>query len=313
MSINDPTRGPIDRAANALDGHDDPNRGPLDRAANALTGHDDPNRGPIDRAANAMTGHDDPNRGPLDRAANAITGGTGGVSGAMAHDDPNRGPLDRAANALTGHDDPNRGPIDRAENAIASGTTSVAAASGYGASGHSSGTTGNVASALFDSQDEAQRAVAELRQSGVDDSALSIIAQKGRTMTTRDVDGEVTDEDHTNILRGILGGGALGAGLGVAALAIPGVGPLAALGAIAASAVPEAMAIGAAVGATAGTFNEVLLKHGVDEEDAAYYGKGMKNGGVLVTANVGGAEASRVRDILYRNGGHSASRQRATA
>ncbi len=55
------------------------------------------------------------------------------------------------------------------------------------------------------------------------------------------------------MLRGILGGGALGAGLGIAALAIPGVGPLAALGAIAASAVPEAMAIGAVAGAAVGT------------------------------------------------------------
>lgn len=236
----------------------------------------------------------------------------------MSIDDPNRGPLDRTANALGGHDDPNRGPLDRAANAITGGTGGIAAATGSSSSssssyGSTSGSTGGVASALFDSHEEAQRAVAELRQSGVNDSALSIIAQKGRTMTTRDVDGEVTDEEHTNLLRGILGGGALGAGLGVAALAIPGVGPLAALGAIAASAVPEAMAIGAAVGATAGTFNEVLLKHGVDEDDAKYYGAGMKNGGVLVTANVGGSEAQRVRDILYRNGGHSASRARVSA
>jgi uncharacterized membrane protein len=74
----------------ALDGHDDPTRGPLDRTANALGMHDDPNRGPLDRAANALSGHDDPNRGPLDRAANALDG----------HDDPNRGPLDRTANAI---------------------------------------------------------------------------------------------------------------------------------------------------------------------------------------------------------------------
>jgi hypothetical protein len=214
-----------------------------------------------------------------------VTGGTGGVSGAMG-----------------GH----------SSSGMGSGTaTGMAAGTATGlASGSTTGSTGHVASALFDSQDEAQRAVAELRQSGISDGALSVIAQKGRTMTTRDVHGEVTDEEHTNVLRGILGGGALGAGLGVAALAIPGVGPLAALGAIAASAVPEAMAIGAAVGATAGTFNEVLLKHGVDEHDAKYYGEGMKNGGVLVTVDGGG---ERARDILYRNGGHSASRQKMTA
>jgi hypothetical protein len=277
FGFDDPNRGPLDRAQNALDGRDDPSRGPLDRAANALDGHDDPTRGPLDRTQNAMGMHDDSNRGPLDRAANAITGGTGGVSGAMGHD---------------------------STSGMTTGTaTGVAAGSAYGS-------TGGVASALFDSQSEAERAVSELRQSGISDGALSVIAQKGRTMTTRDVHGEVTDEEHTNVLRGILGGGALGAGLGVAALAIPGVGPLIGLGAIAAAAVPEAMAIGAAVGAAAGTFNEVLLKHGVDEHDAKYYGEGMKNGGVLVTVDGGG---ERARDILYRNGGHSASRQKMTA
>ncbi len=277
---DDPNRGPLDRAANALDGRDDPNRGPLDRAQNAVDGRDDPNRGPLDQSRTAMFGHDDPNRGPLDRAANAVTGGSGGVDAAMA-----------GSTATTG-----------------SHTT-------HGGGGHSSTGHGGsgVVSAVFDSQDEAQRAIADLRSAGVDDSALSVIAQKRGTMTTRDADGEITDEEHTNVLRGILGGGALGAGLGVVALAIPGVGPLAALGAIAASAVPEAMAIGAAVGAAAGTFNEVLMKHGVSEEDSRYYGEHMKNGGVLVTVHAGGTEGERARDILHRHGGHSSSRARTAA
>ena len=301
---DDPNRGPLDRAANALDGHDDPNRGPIDRAANALSGHDDPNRGPLDLAANALSGHDDPNRGPLDHAANALSG----------HDDPNRGPLDRAANALDGHDDPNRGPLDRLANAVTGGTGGVAAAMGTTHDGSSETTTSDgVVSAMFDSQAEAERAVSELRQSGIGDNALSVIAQKRGTMTTRDGGGEVTDEEHTSYLRGILGGGAAGAGLGVLALAIPGVGPLAAVGAIAASAVPEAMAIGALAGAAAGSFNESLKKHGVSDADAAYYGDRLKGGGVLVTVRATGAEGERARDILHRNGGHNASRMREAA
>ena len=281
-------------------GVDDPNRGPLDRAANAV-GHDDPNRGPLDRAANAID-HDDPNRGPLDRAANAVTGHSGGVSAAVGHDDPNRGPLDRAANAVTGH------------------SGGVAAAMGSATDGQHSSTGmtgGGVLSAMFDSNAEAERAVSELRQMGISDSALSLIAQsKGTmssTMTTREGSGEVTDEEHTNLLRGILGGGALGAGLGVVALAIPGVGPLAALGAIAASAVPEAVAIGAVAGAAAGTFNEALKKHGVSDEDASYYGGHLKTGGVLVTVNTDGIDRQRAQDILDRNGGNSSSRTRSTA
>jgi predicted N-acetyltransferase YhbS len=43
----------------------------------------------------------------------------------------------------------------------------------------------NLVSAVFDSQTEAERAVAQLRVAGVDDSAISLIARnEGRTTTT---------------------------------------------------------------------------------------------------------------------------------
>ncbi|KQM22416.1 hypothetical protein ASE73_14365 [Sphingomonas sp. Leaf24] len=259
------------------------------------------------RSESAFDRHDDSNRGPLDRAANAITGGSGGIDGALHRDDPNRGPFDRAENALHGHDDPNRGPLDRAANAVTSGSGGVAAAT----AGTSRG-TGQTVSAIFDTEAEAQRAVADLRSAGVGDSALSVIARNNGTTTARDVDGEITDEHHESIARGVLGGGTLGAGLGVLALAIPGVGPLVAAGAIAATAVPGAMAIGAAAGAAAGTFNEVLKGHGISDEDASYYGEHLTGGGVLVTVDAVAADAN-VSDILRRNGGHSVNSPRATA
>lgn len=245
-------------------------------------------------------GFDDPNRGPLDRTANAIDG----------RDDPNRGPLDRADNAMSGHDDPNRGPLDRAANAVTGGTGGTAAAMGSGSASAQQPMAGGVLSAMFDSEAEAQRAISELREIGIDDRDVSLIAQSKRTMTTREGGGEVVDEEHSSYLRGILGGGALGAGLGVAALAIPGVGPLAALGAIAATAVPEAMAIGAVAGAAAGSFNEALKDHGVSDEDASYYGDGLKGGGVLVTVNADRVDRSQAQDVLDRNGGHSSARAR---
>ena len=63
------------------------------------------------------------------------------------------------------------------------------------------------ASAIFDTQAEAQRAVAELRNAGVPDQALSVVTQRGRTTTTADVAGDVVDEEHGSIARGILGSG----------------------------------------------------------------------------------------------------------
>ncbi|UZK66703.1 hypothetical protein [Sphingomonas sp. M1-B02] len=95
------------------------------------------------------------------------------------------------------------------------------------------------------------------------------------------------------MLRGILDGGALGAGLGTEALAIPGVGPIAAAGAIAAGAVHEATAIGAGIGALTVAFNEVLTKHGVSEKDATYYGGRMNDGGVVVTVGGDDIDAER--------------------
>jgi hypothetical protein len=221
-------------------------------------------------------------------------------------DDPNRGPLDRAQNALGGHDDPNRGPLDRAANAFSDDESQGVSA------GSATGGTG-VISAVFDTDDEARDAISALRGAGISDASLSLITQRRGTTTTSNADGDVVDEDHGNLLRGILGGGALGAGLGIAALAIPGVGPLVAAGAIAASAVPEAMAIGAGAGALLGTANEALKKHGVSDDDVEYYGNKLKkDGGVLVTVHPHGeASPGAIQQILHAHGGHNAAQPRA--
>ena len=123
------------------------------------------------------------------------------------------------------------------------------------------------------------------------------------------------DDDGVNksgAVKGALGGAAAGGLLGLAALAIPGVGPLAAAGAIAASAVPEAAAIGAGLGADAGGLSGLLTKHGVSEEDARYYEDRIKQGGyfVGVHADRDGTSFDQAREILFRNGGHSASQPR---
>ncbi len=172
----------------------------------------------------------------------------------------------------------------------------------------------SIASAVFDTEAEADRAVSALRSAGVPDSALSIIAHHKGTTTTTSGAGDVTGEEHGSVIRGLLGGGALGAGLAVAALAIPGVGPLAAAGAIAASAAPEAMAIGALAGAAAGGLNEGLQKHGISKEDASYYGDRIKGGSTLVSvdSSATGVSGEAAREILHRHGGHSSTQARMT-
>ena len=174
----------------------------------------------------------------------------------------------------------------------------------------------NIVSAVFDSHSEAEAAVRELRQAGVADSALSVIARQGGDGGDYgDADTHEVKEKGEGLLKGALGGGAVGALLGIAALAIPGVGPLAAAGAIAASAVPEAAAIGAGVGALTGGLTGLLTKHGVSDEDAEYYEGRIHDGGVFVSVDTGeaGIDRERAQDILYRSGGHSASRARTAA
>ena len=170
----------------------------------------------------------------------------------------------------------------------------------------------NLVSAVFDDQSEAERAVSELRAAGVSDSAISIIAQQEGKNTT-------TDGSGTEAATDIIGKTALGAGagtlLGIAALAIPGVGPLVAAGAIAASAIPGAALTGAAIGAAAGGLAGLLTDHGVDDEDAGYYEDRVNNGGVFVSVDTqdAGLDAQSARDILYNAGGHSSTRAKDNA
>ena len=172
-----------------------------------------------------------------------------------------------------------------------------------------------IASAVFDSRVEAERALAELRRAGIPEDSISIIGKSERG------DGSGIDDDDdggankSGAVKGAIGGAAAGTLLGVAALAIPGVGPLAAAGAIAGAAIPEAAAIGAGVGATLGGVSGLLSKEGVDDDDAEYYEGRINEGGYFVGVHADraqGASLEEVREILYRNGGHSAKRARST-
>jgi predicted phage tail protein len=170
----------------------------------------------------------------------------------------------------------------------------------------------NIISAVFDSRNEAEAAIAELQSQGIANDNLSIIGRDEDGATRTDGAGEEASEGIGDTLRGALGGAGIGAVLGVAALAIPGVGPLAAAGAIASTAIPGAAAIGAGAGAVAGGVAGMLKDHGVSDEDASYYEGRINDGGTFVSvdARAGATSPDTVREILSRNGGHSASQPR---
>ena len=174
----------------------------------------------------------------------------------------------------------------------------------------------NVISAVFDDRADAERAVQELRSAGISVDAVSIVGRpdEGSSSAHSSADDDGDGHSKGSVAAGVLGGGVVGAILGVAALAIPGVGPLAAAGAIAASAVPTGAAIGAAVGATGGALAKMLSDHDVDREDADYYEQHIERGGTFVSVDtrIASGQADTAREILSRNGGHNASQSRSS-
>ncbi|WP_066808162.1 hypothetical protein [Sphingomonas asaccharolytica] len=171
----------------------------------------------------------------------------------------------------------------------------------------------NIVSAVFDNRADAERAVSELRRVGVSDAAISIVAQQDGKHTETDGSGA---EETTDFVGKVAAGAGIGTLLGIAALAIPGVGPLVAAGAIASSAIPGAAITGAAIGGAAGGLTKVLGDHGVGHEDAAYYEDRVNNGGVFVSVDNsdGTTSAETIRDVLDNAGGHNSTRPRtATA
>ena len=169
-----------------------------------------------------------------------------------------------------------------------------------------------IVSAVFDNHADAERAVSELRNAGVKDNSISVLAQR------EGEDAVATDGGGEEVAKDVIGTAALGAGagtlLGIAALAIPGVGPLVAAGAIASAAIPGAALTGAAIGAAAGGLTGLLKDHGVSGEDADYFENQINQGGVFVSVDTNdGLDRQAAQDILFSAGGHSSSRAKAEA
>ncbi|HEY5712145.1 MAG TPA: hypothetical protein VIT38_09630 [Allosphingosinicella sp.] len=175
--------------------------------------------------------------------------------------------------------------------------------------------TQRVVSAVFDSRSEAERAVAQLRSAGVSESAISVIAQSETGTTTNDGSGTIVDDGDgvgSGLAKGLGVGAGVGALFGLAALAIPGIGPFVAAGALANTlgAAGGAIASGAIVGGTAGGITGALTNYGISDDDARYYETRLNDGGVFVSVDTDGSAitAESASDILYGAGGHSASR-----
>ena len=143
---------------------------------------------------------------------------------------------------------------------------------------------------LFRDPNEAQVAVHDLEQAGFARSDISVVTQAASAT------GEGADEHTSGTMKGAAIGGVAGALLGVAALAIPGIGPVLAIGPIAAA------LTGAGVGAATGGIFAVLSELGVPEHEAEYWEEGVRGGGTLLIVHATEETWEDARSILDRHG-----------
>jgi hypothetical protein len=158
---------------------------------------------------------------------------------------------------------------------------------------------------LFPDRVSAEEAIDELKDAGFTGDQIGV------AMRDRTAQGELIAETDTQAAEtaatGAVGGGLLG-GLtgflvGIGALAIPGIGPVIAGGALAtAFGVAGGTAVaGAGIGAAAGGVLGALMGLGIPESEVYHFETGFRAGRVLVTVDAG----SRVLEamaILDRHG-----------
>lgn len=152
---------------------------------------------------------------------------------------------------------------------------------------------------VFENTDTAIAAARALQAIGLDETQVSVVAQPSQR-------GPEMGSEETHAGEGGLAGAGTGAVVGgalagLAALAIPGVGPLLAMGPIA-SAITAALG-GALVGAGAGVLAGSFSGLGVPKEHAEQYEEAVRRGGAVVAVKVPqDDQVDSIQDALRQQG-----------
>lgn len=163
-------------------------------------------------------------------------------------------------------------------------------------------TMSHTVAGVFNEPRHAEMALNELKDAGFTPDQVSVVARDTREtqdMVERsDMAGAETSGATAGAFLGGITGGIVGWLVGIGALAIPGIGPVVAAGALATT------LGGAAVGAVAGGLIGALVGAGIPEDDARSYETHVREGRILITAQARNAEQAReARDAFDRHGG----------
>ena len=152
---------------------------------------------------------------------------------------------------------------------------------------------------IFERANQAERALEALRAAGFAADHVSIVAKDtGAASPVPPAADTGLEGAGTGAVLGGLTGGVLGWLAGIGALAIPGLGPIVAAGAL-------ALALGgAALGAVTGGLIGALVDLGVPEEAALDYQNTVQQGGLLLTVETpDDAQEATVLALLEQHGG----------
>ncbi len=157
----------------------------------------------------------------------------------------------------------------------------------------------------FKTRPEAEHAIAKLREGSFNMANVSLIAK--HDMAGDKIAGTDVDEAESAGRAAVAGtqtggviGGVVGLLAGATALAIPGLGPVIAAGAL--GTVLSATVVGASAGASVGALGGALLGYGISNEEVSRYERAIEEGGYLLLIEGSDQKLRHAQSILKAAG-----------
>jgi hypothetical protein len=152
--------------------------------------------------------------------------------------------------------------------------------------------------AIFARQEDAESAIVRLVEAGIPKTSISLLARADQFVEP----AGKWPQGHSklSVAASATGGGLAGIAFGLSIVLIPGFGPLAVAGGLAASAIGSFAAASGIFGATGGAVARMLTDHDVDGISATYYQEQVRKGKIFVSvdASVVGDQRDLARALL---------------